>query len=157
MTGTQRRGRRIMMTPHERDTFLAEQRTCRVATVGADGTPHVGALWFAWDGTALWLYSITRSKRWAQLRENPRIAVVVDDGHDYGELRGVELTGSAAFVGEVPRTGDVCAELDVPERLFTTKYFGGLGLEQMPYDGRHAWLRLVPEAVVSWDFRKMPG
>ncbi|MFK8845216.1 pyridoxamine 5'-phosphate oxidase family protein [Streptomyces sp. Ac-502] len=157
MTGTQRRGRRIMMTPHERDTFLAEQRTCRVATVGTDGTPHVGALWFAWDGTALWLYSITRSKRWAQLRENPRIAVVVDDGHDYGELRGVELTGSAAFVGEVPRTGDACAELDVPERLFTTKYFGGLGLEQMPYDGRHAWLRLVPEAVVSWDFRKMPG
>ncbi|WP_206505678.1 pyridoxamine 5'-phosphate oxidase family protein [Streptomyces chrestomyceticus] len=154
MTGTQRRGRRIMMTPHERDAFLTEQRTCRVATVGADGTPHVGALWFAWDGTALWLYSITRSKRWAQLRKNPRIAVVVDDGHDYGQLRGVELTGSADFVGEVPRTGDVCAELDVPERLFATKYFG---LEQMPHDGRHAWLRLVPEAVVSWDFRKMPG
>ncbi|MFF3276786.1 pyridoxamine 5'-phosphate oxidase family protein [Streptomyces chrestomyceticus] len=154
MTGTQRRGRRIMMTPHEQDAFLTEQRTCRVATVGADGTPHVGALWFAWDGTALWLYSITRSKRWAQLRKNPRIAVVVDDGHDYGQLRGVELTGSADFVGEVPRTGDVCAELDVPERLFATKYFG---LEQMPHDGRHAWLRLVPEAVVSWDFRKMPG
>lgn len=154
MTGTQRRGRRIMMTPHERDAFLTEQRTCRVATVGADGTPHVGALWFAWDGTALWLYSITRSKRWAQLRKNPRIAVVVDDGHDYGQLRGVELTGSADFVGEVPRTGDVCAELDVPERLFATKYFG---LERMPHDGRHAWLRLVPEAVVSWDFRKMPG
>ncbi|GCD39445.1 pyridoxamine 5'-phosphate oxidase [Streptomyces chrestomyceticus JCM 4735] len=154
MTGTQRRGRRIMMTPHERDAFLTEQRTCRVATVGTDGTPHVGALWFAWDGAALWLYSITRSKRWAQLRKNPRIAVVVDDGHDYGQLRGVELTGSADFVGEVPRTGDVCAELDVPERLFATKYFG---LEQMPHDGRHAWLRLVPEAAVSWDFRKMPG
>ncbi|MFI2239324.1 pyridoxamine 5'-phosphate oxidase family protein [Streptomyces chrestomyceticus] len=154
MTGTQRRGRRIMMTPHERDAFLTEQRTCRVATVGADGTPHVGALWFAWDRSALWLYSVTRSKRWAQLRKKPRIAVVVDDGHDYGQLRGVELTGSADFVGEVPRTGDVCAELDVPERLFATKYFG---LEQMPHDGRHAWLRLVPEAVVSWDFRKMPG
>ncbi|MEV5593839.1 pyridoxamine 5'-phosphate oxidase family protein [Streptomyces sp. NPDC052496] len=154
MTGTQRRGRRIMMTPHERDAFLAEQRTCRVATVGADGTPHVGALWFAWDGTALWLYSITRSKRWAQLRGNPRIAAVVDDGHGYDELRGVELTGSVAVVGEVPRTGDTCAELDVPERLFATKYFG---LDRMPHDGRHAWLRLVPDAVVSWDFRKMTG
>ncbi|MFD7668831.1 pyridoxamine 5'-phosphate oxidase family protein [Streptomyces sp. NPDC059788] len=169
MTGTQRRGRRIMMTPHERDAFLAEQRTCRVATVGADGTPHVGALWFAWDGTALWLYSITRSKRWAQLRKNPRIAVVVDDGHDYGELRGVELSGSAAVVGEAPRVGNAGAELDAAgpdvtgvdaagldaaERLFATKYFG---LERMPHDGRHAWLRLVPESVVSWDFRKMAG
>ncbi|MFH8349698.1 pyridoxamine 5'-phosphate oxidase family protein [Streptomyces sp. NPDC018045] len=159
MTGTQRRGRRIMMTPHERDTFLAEQRTCRVATVGADGTPHAGALWFVWDGTALWLYSVTRSKRWAQLRENPRIAVVVDDGHDYGELRGVELTGSAAVVGEVPRAGGAhpepeVPELEAPERLFAAKYFG---LDRMPHDGRHAWLRLVPESVVSWDFRKMSG
>jgi hypothetical protein len=24
-------------------------------------------------------------------------------------------------------------------------------------DGRHAWLRLVPEKIVSWDFRKLPA
>ncbi|MEU2794025.1 pyridoxamine 5'-phosphate oxidase family protein [Streptomyces sp. NPDC007100] len=154
MTATQRRGRRIMMTPPELDAFLAEQRTCRVATVGEDGTPHVGALWFVWDGAALWLYSVVRSKRWAQLRKDPRIAVVVDDGHDYGELRGAELSGSAAVVGGVPRTSDPCPELDAPERMFAAKYFG---MEEMPHDGRHAWLRLVPDSVVSWDFRKMPG
>ncbi|MGW5120110.1 pyridoxamine 5'-phosphate oxidase family protein [Streptomyces noursei] len=150
----QRRGRRIMMTPTELDAFLAAQRTCRVATVGPDGTPHVGALWFVWDGTALWLYSITRSKRWAQLRKDPRIAVVVDDGQEYGELRGVELTGRAERVGEAPRTGEPCPELEAPERSFAEKNFG---LAQMPHDGRHAWLRLTPESVVSWDFRKIPS
>jgi hypothetical protein len=25
----------------------------------------------------------------------------------------------------------------------------------MPHDGRHAWMRLTPEKVVSWDFRKL--
>ena len=65
MTVAQRRGRRIMMTPAELDSFLAEQRTCRVATVSADGRPHVSALWFVWDGSSLWLYSLTRSRRWA--------------------------------------------------------------------------------------------
>ncbi|WP_422804682.1 pyridoxamine 5'-phosphate oxidase family protein [Streptomyces noursei] len=153
-TATQRRGRRIMMNPAELDAFLASQRTCRVATVGGCGTPHLGALWFVWDGTALWLYSITRSKRWAQLRKDPRIAVLVDDGHDYGELRGAELTGLAEFVGEAPRIGEPCPELITPESLFTRKYFG---LAEMPHDGRHAWLRLAPESVVSWDFRKIPG
>lgn len=150
---TQRRGRRIMMTTGERDAFLTAQRTCRAATVSGDGAPHVGALWFAWDGTALWLYSLTRSKRWKHLRNDPRLAVVVDDGEAYGELRGVELSGRAVPVGEAPRTGDACPELDVPERMFASKYFG---LESMPHDGRHAWLRLVPDSVVSWDFRKMP-
>ncbi|WP_329114099.1 pyridoxamine 5'-phosphate oxidase family protein [Streptomyces sp. NBC_01465] len=151
-TTAQRRGRRIMMTDEERDTFLAEQRTCRVATVSADGRPHVGALWYVWDGESLWLYSITRSRRWAQLTSDPRLAVVVDDGEEYGELRGVELSGSAVFVGEAPRTGEPCPELDVPERLFAAKNFG---LDAMVHDGRHAWLRLTPEAIVSWDFRKI--
>ena len=61
MTVTQRRGRKIMMTPGELDEFLTTQRTCRVATVSASGAPHVSALWFAWDGTSLWLYSVVRS------------------------------------------------------------------------------------------------
>ncbi|MEU7021862.1 pyridoxamine 5'-phosphate oxidase family protein [Streptomyces sp. NPDC046203] len=152
MATEQRRGRRIMMTPDEIDSYLAGQRTCRVATVSADGRPHAGALWFVWDGTSLWLYSLTRSRRWADLRADPRIAVVVDDGEGYGELRGVELSGSVEFVGEAPRTGEPHPELDVPERLFAAKNFG---LDTMPHDGRHAWLRLTPSAVVSWDFRKL--
>lgn len=152
MAVTQRRGRRIMMAPAELDEFLTQQRTCRVATVSSDGRPHVGALWFAWDGTSLWLYSITRSRRWAELRQDPRLAVVIDAGEEYGELRGVELSGTAVFVGESPRTGKPCPELDVPEALFARKNFG---LDEMPHDGRHAWLRLTPDAIASWDFRKL--
>ncbi|MFJ4840128.1 pyridoxamine 5'-phosphate oxidase family protein [Streptomyces sp. NPDC088746] len=154
MTVAQRRGRRIMMTDEERDAYLTRQRTCRVATVSPEGMPHIGALWFVWDGTSVWLYSLTRSRRWAQLRRDPRAAVVVDDGTEYGELRGVELSGEVSFVGEVPRAGRVCAELDAPERLFASKYFG---LDSMPYDDRHAWLRLTPQAVRSWDFTKLPA
>jgi PPOX class probable F420-dependent enzyme len=152
MTATQRRGRRIMMTPGELDAFLTGQRTCRVATVSADGSPHVSALWFVWDGTSLWLYSVVRSKRWADLRRDPRVAVVVDTGEEYEQLRGVELSGTVDFVGEVPRTGELHAELDLPETLFARKYFG---LEEMVHDGRHAWLRLTPRKTVSWDFRKL--
>lgn len=152
MTTTQRRGRKIMMTPEELDEFLTTQRTCRVATVSADGAPHLSALWFAWDGTSLWLYSITRSKRWADLRRDPRMAVVVDAGEEYGELQGVELSGTVEFVGEAPRTGEPYPELDAVERLFAQKNFG---LNEMPHDGRHAWLRLTPESIKSWDFRKL--
>ncbi|MGW0567069.1 pyridoxamine 5'-phosphate oxidase family protein [Streptomyces tauricus] len=152
MAVTQRRGRRIMMTPEELDEFLTTQRTCRVATVSADGAPHVSTLWFVWDGESLWLYSITRSKRWADLRRDPRVAVVVDTGEEYDQLRGVEVSGSVEFVGEVPRTGEPCPELDAVERMFARKNFG---LDEMPHDGRHAWMRLTPEATASWDFRKL--
>ncbi|MER5628417.1 pyridoxamine 5'-phosphate oxidase family protein [Streptosporangium sp. NPDC002544] len=147
----QRRGRRIAMTPGEIDDFLGVERTCRVATLGGSG-PHVTALWFVWDGKSLWLNSLMPSRRWTDLRADSRIAVLVDTGGEYGELRGVELRGRAVAVGEVPRTGAVVGELAEPERLFALKYSGS---DRMTHDGRHAWLRVTPDAIVSWDFRKL--
>jgi len=55
------------------------------------------------------------SQRWADLLRDPRTAVVVDAGESYGELRGVELRGSVAIVGEVPREGRNVYELIEPE------------------------------------------
>jgi hypothetical protein len=146
----QRRGRRIAMTPEEVDAFLAEERTCRVATVGPNG-PHATPLWYAWHGGALWLTSVVRSQRWTDLQRDPRIAVVVDAGTSYDELRGVELRGRVEVVGEVPRTGEPVPELEGPERLMADRYLGGTFV----HDGRHAWLRLVPDKITSWDFRKL--
>jgi hypothetical protein len=146
----QRRARAIAMTPEEIDGFLADERTCRVATVGAGG-PHATPLWYLWLHGALWLTSLSRSQRWADLMADPRIAAVVDAGEAYGELRGVELRGRVEVVGEVPRTGEPVPELDAPEQAFADRYTGGTIIR----DGRHAWLRLVPEKITSWDFRKI--
>jgi hypothetical protein len=140
------------MTPDELDRFLTEQRTCRVATTGPSG-PHATPLWFAWHGGALWLTSLVRSQRWADLRRDPRIAAVIDAGESYAELRGVELRGRVEVVGEVPRTGEPVPELEGAERAFAGKYGGGV----LEHDGRHGWLRLVPDRITSWDFRKLPG
>jgi len=148
----QRRGRVIAMSAGELASFLGEQRTCRFATTGPDG-PHVAPVWFVWDGQALWVYSLTRSQRWANVSRDPRVAVVVDDGHHYHELHGVEMEGQAAVVGPVPRTGDEDApELAEPERRMAAKYFDA---PEMTHDGRHAWLRIAPLKLVSWDFRKL--
>jgi PPOX class probable F420-dependent enzyme len=148
----QRRGRRIAMSTEELDEFLSSERTCRVATVGGDGSPHVAPLWFVWDGEVLWLNSIVKSQRWTDLARDPRVSIVVDAGEGYGELRGVEILGKVEPVGEVPRTGAVDDPLlDGVEQQFADKYAGG----QVGRDGRHAWLRIRPDKVVSWDFRKL--
>jgi hypothetical protein len=128
----QRRGRKIAMSQAHLDAFLAEQRTCRVATASELG-PHLTPLWYVWDGAALWLTSIVSSQRWTDLARDPRVAVLVD-------------------AGEVPRTGLPEPPLDEPERLFARKYAGG---DIMHHDGRHAWLRLVPDKITSWDFRML--
>jgi hypothetical protein len=147
----QRRGRSIAMSREEVDAFLGEERTCRVATVGADGAPHVVPLWFVWDGERLWLNSLVRSQRWADVQRDPRVSLVVDAGVDFAELRGVEVSGTAHVVGEVPRQGEPQPAVAEIERAFGAKYSPN---GEFTVDGRHAWLRIDVEKLVSWDFRK---
>jgi hypothetical protein len=86
---------------------------------------------------------------------------VIDAGEHYHELHGVEIEGEAAVVGPVPRTADAepglpeheLAELAEPERLMAAKYEHPGG--GMIHDGRHAWLRVTPGKITSWDFRKL--
>ena len=147
----QRRGRAIAMTTDEVDAYLRGARTCRVGTVGADGGPHVSALWFVWDGEAVWLNSLFKSQRWVNAVRTPRVSVLVDGGEEFMELHGVEIIGDAEVVGDVPRTDAPDPAVAEPERLFGDKYVGG----RFASDGRHAWLRVVPAKIVSWDFRKI--
>jgi len=150
----QRRNRLIAMNADELNSFLGEQRSCRLATLGPGG-PHVSPVWFVWDSTALWIYSLTRSQRWTDIARDPRVAAVIDAGHEYAELRGVEFEGDAIVVGPVPRTGaedPPSPELAAPERLMAGKYSHG---GELAHDGRHAWLRITPRKIVSWDFRKL--
>ncbi len=149
----QRRSRRVAMDPAERDAFLESQRVCRVATAGAHG-PHATPLWYVWHDSCIWLYSIVTSQRWSDLMTDPRIGVVVDDGVEYAELRGVEITGRVEIVGEVPRTGEPDDTLGPVEAAMARRYHDGPD-QAFELDGRHAWLRVVPDKIVSWDFRKI--
>jgi hypothetical protein len=139
------------MSGAELDGFLESERTCRLASAAPDG-PHLTALWYVWDGTSIWLYSITRSKRWADIAADNRVAVLIDAGESYDELRGAELRGRVEIVGDVPRTDADVADLRGTERLFARKY---LGIDVMVHDSRHAWLRMTPDQIRSWDFRKL--
>ena len=154
---TQKRGRRIAMSKDELDKFLDENRTCRLATLTSSGAPHVSALWYGWDGVSLWLYSLVKSQRWTDIMRDPRVAVIIDGGEDYSELHGVEIRGSLEQVGEAPRTGgEAVPELDAVEKQFAARYMNSPD-GPMHHDGRHAWLRLTPTKIASWDFRKLAG
>lgn len=154
MAQEQKRGRAIAMTKDELDAFLTAEKTCRLATVDAKGQPHVSPVWFVWDGECVWINSIVKSQRWTDAMRSPLVGLTVDAGTDYFELRGVEITGTAEAVGPVPRgAGDDDPLVAAAETAFGTKYTGGAYYP----DGRHAWLKITPAKIASWDFRKLPS
>jgi len=66
--------------PEEARAFLLERpRTAKLATVPADGRPHVAPVWFDLDGDALVFTTWHTTVKAANLRRDPRVSLCVDD------------------------------------------------------------------------------
>lgn len=68
------------MTPDERRAFLTRgTRTAKLATVRADGRPHVTPIWFVLDGDTF-VFTISHGTvKAANLRHDPRACLCVDE------------------------------------------------------------------------------
>lgn len=82
--------------------LLAQERVCRVATVGRDGTPHlVPVCHVVHDGKIY--FGSGDGRKVANLRDNPHIAVTVDlYAEDWSHLKGVMVQGTAALIARGP-------------------------------------------------------
>ena len=68
------------MTQDETRAFLLEgTRTAALATVRADGRPHVAPVWFTLDGDDLLFNTGENTIKGANLRRDGRVALMVDD------------------------------------------------------------------------------
>jgi PPOX class probable F420-dependent enzyme len=68
------------MTDLEALAFLADRpRTAKLASVRADGRPHVAPVWFALDGADLLFTTWHSTVKAANLRHDPRVCICVDD------------------------------------------------------------------------------
>ncbi|MBB1254091.1 PPOX class F420-dependent oxidoreductase [Streptomyces alkaliterrae] len=83
--------------------YLRGQRLGRLATVDPDGQPQANPVGFfpQSDGT-IWVggQALSRTKKWRNLRSNPKVALVVDDLVSVSpwHVRGVEVRGEAQLL-----------------------------------------------------------
>ena len=70
----------------------------QIATIGPDGTPHLTTLFYVLEDGMLAFWTYGRSQKVVNLRRDPRITCLVEDGEDYFELRGVSIQGKARLV-----------------------------------------------------------
>ncbi|MCB9135163.1 MAG: PPOX class F420-dependent oxidoreductase [Anaerolineales bacterium] len=76
--------------------MLAQPRTAKLATVRADGRPHVAPIWFALDGDVLYFTTWHTTVKAANLKRDPRVCLVVDD--ETPPFGFVQYEGVAHFV-----------------------------------------------------------
>jgi PPOX class probable F420-dependent enzyme len=143
------------MTEAEIAEFLAPPRNLQVATINQDGTPHLVTMYYAVIDGKIVFWTYRKSQKVLNLRRDPRITVLVEDGKEYGELRGVQITGRATL------SEDHDAVMAVGERLFV-RYFGDdlddaarAGVEASA--AKRVSITVEPDRIVSWDHTKLGG
>lgn len=121
----------------------------RVATVGADGSPHVAPAWFVWLEDGLFLSMRQGSATWDNVGRDPRVAVVIDRGRDWAELAGVRAEGTAeALAAEHPDAREAMSAWHEKYRSM----LGGGGFERLAEDvPALGFLRVEVERLSTWD------
>ncbi|ORA36310.1 pyridoxamine 5'-phosphate oxidase family protein [Mycobacterium aquaticum] len=143
---------KIVMADDEIAEFIEHSRTATMATLQADGRPHLVAMWYAVLDGEIWFETKAKSQKAVNLRRDPTVTVMIEDGLTYGTLRGVSIDGRAEIVDDpetILRVG-----ISVWER-----YTGPYTEEMRPFvdqmmNNRIA-VRVVPGRLRSWDHRKL--
>ena len=144
--------RQIQLSPDEQTAFFREQRKAALATLDQDGFPHVVAMnYFARDG-AFYMTSYGKAQKVVNVRRNPRVALMVETGDSYGELRGVMVRGRCEILED--ESAVKAAFATRAEAQSTPSPVQPGAVASAP---KRVVLKIVPEKVISWDHRKLGG
>ena len=143
------------MTPSEMEAFLDAGRDLQVASINADGTPHLVTMWYLRDGDDLCFWTYRKSQKVVNVRRDPRITVLVATGEAYEELRGVSINGTGIVID------DPDAVLAFGEKVYE-KHWGPIdndlvreGVRVM--GAKRVVIRVSPVKTTSWDHSKLAG
>lgn len=142
----------VEMTPQEISAFVATRRTATLITLGRTGHPHAVGMWFAIIDGVLWFETKAKAQKSVNIRRDPRVSVIIEDGLTYDTLRGVSMEGRAEIV-------------DDPEALWPVgvnlweRYHGPYSDEVKPLVESMLHKRIAVRVDVartrSWDHRKL--
>ncbi len=143
---------RIKMTQEEIDEFLQGRHSMSIATFDKDGNIHLVAMWYGFLEGSIAIETKAKSQKVANLRRDPRMTVLVEDGETYDQLRGVELVGTTEIIDDPDRMWEL--GVSVFER-YNAPYTEELKpfVEAMLH--KRVVVKLNVEKTVSWDHRKL--
>jgi nitroimidazol reductase NimA-like FMN-containing flavoprotein (pyridoxamine 5'-phosphate oxidase superfamily) len=145
----------ISMSEDEMWDFIESQKSIQVCTLNGDGTPHLTTMWFAIRDKAIILETFTKSQKIVNLKRNPNMAVLLEDGDVYEQLRGVSINCKAELIDDYDTVHDMHVDVIVRNQEGVTPEQAREFTADM---SRKKTVILVrPEKIMSWDHRKLGG
>jgi len=154
----------IRMSQAEGWEWLEKGGNCSLATVDRDGYPHLVAMAYAIDSGDIVMTSFGKAQKVANLRRNPRAAIMVESGKAYNALKGVMVRGRAEIIVDTDKVLQVLT-LTAQRQLKASgegpRHGGGdindsITRQARALAAKRVVIRIHPEKWASWDHSKLP-
>lgn len=121
-----------------------------IASIATNGSIHMVAVWYWFDGTNIYVATASRSRKARNLQAAPKVSVMIDS-RDPAASFGVTISGTAKIL-----SGE---ESQKKNREIHTKYLSPAALADARVGPVFAgWddvtIQVAPESVISWDMRE---
>jgi nitroimidazol reductase NimA-like FMN-containing flavoprotein (pyridoxamine 5'-phosphate oxidase superfamily) len=144
----------VKLTDEELTEFLEINMKVQVATNGPDGHPHLTTLFYVMVDGQMFFWTYGKSQKILNLRRDPRITCLVEDGTDYFELRGATIFGKARLIEDYDQLVDLGGR--VAKVMAAGEDLGEFGDQIVAQQARkRVGVIVEPEKIASWDHRKM--
>ena len=137
--------------------FLEAGHTGILTTLRRDGMPITLPVWYAVLDRTVYVGGPPRTKKFARLRNDPRVSFLVETGKAWAELEAVQLNGTATFVEDEALETRVAACLEEKYAAFRTSSAALPGKVAATYAAERTVISIVPDArILSWDNARIP-
>lgn len=144
----QPRRRQIHLSEAEQAEFLAANRKAALATLDADGYPHLVAMTCGVKDGAFYMTSYAKAQKVVNIRRNPKVGLMIEAGGAYSELKGVMVRGICEIIEGEDAVREAWGIISgsAPRRRETNDSAA-----------KRVVLKVIPLRIVSWDHTKLGG
>ena len=152
------RREQIQLSEEDISSFIRSAKTMILVSNGRNGFPHPMPMWFAVDEEErILMTTFRKSQKILNMQKDPKVALLVESGVAYQELKSVLIRAEAEIIDDPEYTAEVMSRVSIfrgDARAEQKDLVLQGSLRQAP---KRVVMRFKPLSVVSWDHGKLQG
>ena len=148
----------IRLNEQEITDYLKSSRTMILVSNGKDGYPHPMPMWFAvGEDNCIYMTTFRKSQKINNLQKNPRVALLVESGDAYQELKSLLIYTDVEFVDDVEATRDILEQIALQRGDMQEAAGEDIRQGMLKTAEKRIGMKFRPRKIVSWDHGKLGG
>jgi len=147
----------ITLTEEEQLELLDQERVVIISSLGPRGWPHSMPMWFVVRDGDIWCWTYAKSQKVKNLERDPRATLLIETGHEYQELRGIQIEAEAELIRDTDEVFEFAKLLTVRYAEGLTELPEGADVALRAQAPKRVAMHFKPVRTATWDHRKLGG